>query len=145
MSGCKHKSSLAPISVSSTLDVSRPSWSKSTATYSSSVTCFSNLPWDEFWDLISYPFSRGPYFLSRLLLRRAGVKCWGENVCFALLQKNLVSNHYKAFPGVSPLVRVLFNLLLFSHISLSDLIVWNFSWGTIPSSSFLRSSLKQLL
>ena len=59
LTGCAEvvglKSSLAPVSVSSALDVSRPSWSKSTATYSSSLACFSNLQWDEFRDLISLP------------------------------------------------------------------------------------------
>ena len=53
----------------------------------------------------------------------SGVKCWGQNICFALLQKNLVSNHYKVFPGVPSLVRVLFHLLLFSHVS-----DWVFVW-----------------
>ena len=64
LSGCKRKSSLAPVSVSSALNVYRPSWSKSTATYSS-LASFSNLQWDEFRDL-NYPFSRWSYFLSRL-------------------------------------------------------------------------------
>ena len=60
LSGCKRKSSLAPVSVSSALNVYRPSWSKSTATYSS-LASFSNLQWDEFRDL-NYPFSRWSYF-----------------------------------------------------------------------------------
>ena len=51
LSSCKRKSSLAPVS----LDVSRPSRSKSTATYSSSLACFSNLQWYEFRDLIFLP------------------------------------------------------------------------------------------
>ena len=57
----------------------------------------------------------------------SGVKCRGENICFAVLQKNSVSNHYKALPGVP-----FFHLLLFSRVSLSDLVVWNFSCGYDP-------------
>ena len=135
LSGCKRKSSLAPVSVSSALDVSRPSWSKSTATYSSSLACFSNLQWDEFRDLISLPlftFHGDHTAFHAYYWEGSGVKCWGKNICFALLQKNLVSNHYKDFPGVPPLVRLLFHLLLFSRVSLSDWVVWNFSCGYDP-------------
>ena len=75
---------------------------------------------------------QNPSCVLALLLRRVGVKCWGQNIWLALIQKNLVSNHNKAFPGVPPLVRVLFHLLLFSRVSLSDWVVWNFSCGYDP-------------
>ena len=53
--GCRvANANLSLVSVSSARDASRP-WSKSTATYSSSLACFSNLQWDEFRDLISVP------------------------------------------------------------------------------------------
>ena len=74
----------------------------------------------------------------------SGVKCWGENICFALLQKNLVSNHYKAFPGVRPLAGYSF-ICFFLAASLCLIGSYGISpAGTILSGSFLRSSLPNM-
>ena len=71
----------------------------------------------------------------------SGVKCWGENFCFALLQKNLVSNHYKAFRLLSAYSFICFflaaSLCLIGSYGISPT-------ATILSGSFLRSSLPNM-